>query len=155
MKKIIKTCALLLTLTFGIIGFSYAAATDIAELVDSFQKATDLQRDQILEDNLGKEVTASGTVSNVGEYDFFDVATDFKGAYYQVSLEQQKTKNNTPYQLIILFKDKDTVKDIDKGQGFQKDGKIIRINDERLQIAVWLFYGSLTEGDKTLFQKNS
>lgn len=155
MKKTIKTCALLLTLIFCNAGLSYAAGTDIAGLVDNFQNATDLQKNQILEDNLGKEFTASGTVGNVGEYDFFDAATDFKGAYYQITLEQQKTKNNTPYQLILLFKDKDTVKDIDKGQSIQKDGKIIRINDERLQIAVWLFYGSLTESDKTLFQKNS
>lgn len=154
MKKIIGTGAFFLIFIFGITGFSYSAALDIGELVDSFQKATDLQRDQIVKDNSGKEISGQGTVSNVGEYDFFDVTSDIKGIYYQLSLEQQKTKNNVPYQVIFLFKDRDKVKDIGKGEVFQKDGKIIRIIDERLQIAVWLFCGELTEDDKTLFKQN-
>jgi hypothetical protein len=151
MKKIIS-CALFLILVFGIYSFSYSEALDIGGLVDSFQKATDLQRDQILKDNLGKEIASGGIVSNAGEYDFFDTVNDFKGTYYQVSLQQQKTKNNTPYQLIFLFKDKDKVRDINKGQNIQKDGKIIRIIDERLQISVWIFCGELTEADKALFK---
>lgn len=153
MKKIIKTYLLILTLIFAGAGLLHAQTTDITGLVDSFQTATDLQRNDILRDNFGREVTASGMVSNVEEYSFFDVATDSKGIYYQVSLEQQKTKNNTPYQVILLFKDKDAAGDIDKGENLQKDGKIIRINDERLQIAVWLLYGDLTEDDKALFLK--
>jgi len=54
--------------------------------------------------------------------------------------------------VILLFKDKESVKDIDKGQSIQKDGKIIKIDDERLQIAVWLLCGDLSEKDKTLFK---
>lgn len=146
-------CASFLVLVFGACRLCYAQAMDIAGLVDTFQKATDLQKDQLLKDNLGKEITGSGTVSNAGEYDFFDTVNDFRGTYYQVSLQQQKTKNNTLYQLIFLFKDKDKVKDINKGQAIQKDGKIIRIIDERLQIAVWIFCGELTESDKALFNR--
>lgn len=152
MKKIIKTFAFVLIFTFSIISFSYTAPVSIAELVDNFQKATDLQKSQILQDNFGKEISASGTVSNAGEYDFFDTVNDIKGAYYQVSTQQQKTQNGTLYQVILLFKDKDSVKDIDKGETIQKDGKIIKIEDERLQIAVWLFCGELSEKEKDLFK---
>lgn len=151
MKRIL-TCTFFLLFVFGVCRLCYSETADIEKLVDGFQKATDLQRDQILKDNLGKEITSSGIVNNAGEYDFFDTLNDFKGTYYQVSLQQQKTKNNIPYQLILLFKDKDKVKDIDKGQGIQKDGKIIRMIDERLQIAVWIFCGELTEADKALFK---
>ena len=155
MKKIVKIYLVILALIFTGAGLLHAAATDIADLADSFQKATDLQKNEILKDNLGREITVSGVVSNVGEYDFFDVASDSKGIYYQINLQQQKTKNNTPYQVVLLFKDRNAAKDINKGQDLQKDGKIIRINDERLQIAIWLLYGDLTEDDKTLFQKNN
>lgn len=154
MKKIIVAYAFSLIFILGATGLSYSAAIDVGDLVDSFQKATDLQRDQILGDNLGKEISAGGTVSNVGEYDFFETLNDIKGTYYQVSTEQQKTKNNTPYQVMFLFKDKEEVKNIDKGQLIRKDGKIIRIDDERLQITVWIFCGELNETDKALFKQN-
>lgn len=152
MKKI-SICAFFLVIVFGFSGLTYSAAIDAAGLVDNFQKATDLQKDQILNDYLGKEITAGGTVSNVGEYDFFDIKSDFRGTYYQLSTEQQKTKNNIPYQVIFLFKDKDKVKDMDKGQNVEKDGKIIRILDERLQISLWILCGELTKNDQALFQQ--
>ncbi|MEI8348561.1 MAG: hypothetical protein WCI77_00265 [Candidatus Omnitrophota bacterium] len=152
MKKMIKVFVFCLIFVFGAGSFSHAKTTDIGELVDNFQKATDLQKDQILQDNLGKELSATGTVNNAGEYDFFDITNDIKGTYYQLNTEQQKTKNGVPYQVIFLFKDKESVKDLDKGQNITKDGKIIRIIDERLQIAVWLFCGDLTEKEKTLLK---
>lgn len=152
MAKLTKTGILVLIFILGSSIFSYCKSVEIAELVDNFQKGTSLQKDQLAKDNLGKEISAAGMVSDAGEYDYFDTATDLKGTYYQVITEQQKTKNNIPYQVIFLFKDKDTVKDIDKGENIQKEGKIIRITDERLQIAVWIFCGELTEKDKALFK---
>lgn len=154
MRKIMMSGAFSLIFILGFFSFSYSQALDIGGLVDNFQRATDLQKTQIVKDNLGKEVTAQGTVANAGEYDFFDTVNDFKGTYYQVSTQQEKTKNNTPYQLIFLFKDKDKAKDIDKGQNIQQTGKIIRISDERLQISVWLLCGELTESDKALFKQD-
>ncbi len=154
MERAIKTYAFFLIFVLGIISSSSCKTLDMGELVDNFQKATDLQRIQIVKDNLNKEISCQGTVVNVGEYDFFDVTNDIKGIYYQVTAEQQKTKNNVPYQLIFLFKDRDEVKDIEKGQNIEMSGKIIRINDERLQISLWLFCGELTENDKALFKQN-
>jgi len=153
MGRLFKTFALSLCFVSLACGFSYCDTLDTEGLVDSFQKATDLQREQILKDNSGKEISASGIVTNAGQYDFFDAANDIKGTYYQVITQQQKTKNNTPYQVVFLFKDKDRVKDVEKGQAIQKDGKIIRVLDERLQISVWLFCGELTEKEKALFNQ--
>ncbi len=154
MRITTKVCVVFSIFIFAAGGFAYAAAGDIAGLVDNFQKATDLQKDQIIADNSGKGTSAGGTVSNVGEYDFFDIVSDVKGTYYQVSTQQQMTKNNVPYQMIFLFKDKDLVKDISKGQDIQKDGRIIRITDERLQISVWILCGDLAEKDKALFKQD-
>ncbi|MDD2680066.1 MAG: hypothetical protein PHO03_04655 [Candidatus Omnitrophica bacterium] len=152
MRKILLGSVFSLVVLLGLVKLSYSAGMDIEGLVDNFYKATDLQRAEFLKDNLGKEISSGGTVSNVGEYDFFDTANDLGGTYYQVSLAGQKTKNNVTYQLVFLFKDKDKVKDIDKGQKILKDGKIIRILDERLQISVWIFCGELAETDKALLK---
>jgi len=152
MKKIIKIFLLSLVLICGVGSWSHAKTIDIEELIDTFQKATDLQKNQILQDNTGKEISASGIVANAGEYDFFDITNDIKGIYYQLETEQQKTKNGTPYQVRFLFKDKESVKDLDKGQNVTKDGKIIRILDERLQISLWLFCGDLTEKEQKLLK---
>ncbi|MDD5166001.1 MAG: hypothetical protein PHQ57_01265 [Candidatus Omnitrophica bacterium] len=152
MNKLTGIVILSLVLIFGVCSLAYCQAIDIAKLVDDFQSATDLQKDQILKDNLGGNISASGIISNAGEYDFFDTANDFKGTYYQVLTEQQKTNKNTPYQLIFLFKDKNEVQDMNKGTKIQKDGQIIRILDERLQISVWLFCGDLSEDDKALLK---
>ncbi|MDD5432533.1 MAG: hypothetical protein PHO70_06085 [Candidatus Omnitrophica bacterium] len=152
MKGIIKIFTFSLVFAIMFCALSYAESPNIQTLVDNFQKSTDLQRSQILKDILGKEISSSGLVSNAGEYDFFDIVDDIKGTYYQVSTDQQKTKNNIPYQIIYLFKDKDKVKDLDKGTNIQKDGKIVRIEDERLQIAVWILCADLTEKDKALIK---
>ncbi|MDD2927286.1 MAG: hypothetical protein PHE30_00345 [Candidatus Omnitrophica bacterium] len=154
MKKILVSCAFSLAVLLGACGPSYSAAMDIEGLVNNFYKATDLQKVQVLKDSLGKEISCGGTVSNAGEYDFFDTANDLGNTYYQVSIIPQKTKNNVTYQLVFLFKDKDKVKDIDKGQNIQQSGKIIRLLDERLQISVWIFCGELTQEDKALFKQN-
>ncbi|MDD5567715.1 MAG: hypothetical protein PHY88_00680 [Candidatus Omnitrophica bacterium] len=154
MKKILLGGFISLVLILGFGKLGYGAGLNIEEVADNFYKATDLQRDQILKDNLGKEISADAKVTNAGEYDFFDTNSDVKGTYYQITTEPQKTKNNVTYQIIFLFKDKNKAKDIDKGQKVQKDGQIIRILDERLQISVWIFCGELTDKDKALFNQD-
>ncbi len=139
-------CALLIS------SFSYAAQLAVENIIDDFQKATSLQKAQISADSTGKEISASGQVNNVQVYNSFDTANDVGATYYQVTTEQLKTKNNSPYQVIFLFKDKDKVKDLEKGQNIQKDGKIIRLEDERLQTSLWIFCGEITAADKILFK---
>jgi hypothetical protein len=155
MKKAIAIYALLL-LVFALTGLSYSEILDPAALVDSFQAATDIQKDGILADNIGKEIAGSGTVSNAGEYDFFDTVNDIRGIYFQATTQLQKTKNNTPYQVIFLFRDRAAIENLNKGQTIQKAGKLIRILDERLQISVWIFCGGeLTDRDKSLFKQTT
>ena len=151
MSRFLK-CLVLLTSIFLFYSFSYCETKDINSLVDDFQSATDLQKEKILSDNIGKDIFAKGTVANAGEYDFFNTTEDIKGTYYQVLTSQQKTKNNTPYQVIFLFRDKAKASDVSKGQDLQSNGKIIRISDERLQISVWLFCGDLSDEEINLFR---
>jgi len=153
MKKILAVLLLGFIFILGAKSNIFAQANGITELVDNFQKATDLQRSQILEDSLGREISVSAIVSNVGEYNFFNTADDIGKIYYQVSTEQQKTKNNVPYEIVFLFKEKKQIKDISKGWTMQQAGKIIRIIDERLQISLWLLCADLTEEDKVLFKQ--
>jgi hypothetical protein len=154
MKKLMISIIFSLLFALCISAPGYSAAAEMTSIVDKFQKATDLQRDQMLKDLLSTDISAEGTVANVSVYDFFDIVNDIKGMYYQVATEVQKSKNNTPYQVVFLFKDKEKVKNFDKGQRIQKDGKIIRILDERLQITVWLLCGDLTDSDKALFKSD-
>ncbi len=154
MVKTIARFGFILMFFLGAQGLSYSQAIDIGKLADDFQAATDLQKNQMTQDNLDKDISAEGIVENAGEYDFFDTVNDVKGTYYQVITQQQKTKNNIPYQVVFLFKDKDRAKDVSKGQKINRSGKLIKLDDERLQIAVWIYCGEMTESDKTLFKQN-
>jgi hypothetical protein len=152
MKTFRVTASLTLITVLLLTCLSFAQNQNINALVNKFYKATDVQREQILQENLGNDYLGSGIITNVAEYDFFDTGTDFKARYYQVSTQLQKT-GNIPFQLIFLYKDRDKVKDINKGDKFQAQGKILRILDERLQITIWILCGELTEKEKILFSK--
>lgn len=155
MKKIYQSLVLTFIFVTVFSTFSFAKTITTEELVDNFQKSTDIQKNQILNDYWGKDIAATGEIANAGAYDLFDTTNDIKGQYYRVETKQQKTKNNVPFQVMFLFKDKDKVKDMDKGQIIQMDGKIVRIIDERLQISLWIFCGELKDKDKALFSKDN
>jgi len=135
-----------------IASYGYCADVNIGELVDQYKHATDLQRQELEKNFIGKKLSASGNVENVGQYDFFDISNDTGGIYYKVLLQQQTTQNNVPYQVVLLYKDKDSVQDIDRGQMLNKEGNIVKIVDERLQIAVWIYNGELTDRERELFK---
>ena len=63
-----------------------------------------------------------------------------------------ETANKVPYQIVFLFKEKDRVRDINKGEEIKKEGNIMKIIDERLQIAIWIYYGELTSKELDLFK---
>jgi len=148
MKKIFSIAVMILSIA----SFGYCADVNIGELVDQYKHATDLQRQELEKNFTGKPISVSGTVDNVGQYDFFDISNDTGGVYYKVLLQQQTTQNSVPYQVVLLYKDKDAVKDINRGQAIEKEGNIVKIVDERLQIAVWIYNGELTEREKELFK---
>ncbi|MDO8535794.1 MAG: hypothetical protein Q7S30_02120 [Candidatus Omnitrophota bacterium] len=143
------------SLVMGILlvaSIGYCADVNIGEVVDQYKHATDLQRQELDKNFVGKRITGTGTVENVGEYDFFDVSNDTGGKYYKVLAQQQETANKVPYQIVFLFKDKDRVRDINKGEAIEKEGNIMKIVDERLQIAVWIYDGELTPRERELFK---
>ncbi|MDD5173454.1 MAG: hypothetical protein PHV48_01330 [Candidatus Omnitrophica bacterium] len=142
----------LAVIILSIASFGYCANVNIGEVVDQYKRATDLQRQELEKYFIGKSLSAGGIVDNVGEYDFFDISNDTGGKYYKVLLRQQETIGNVPYQVVFLYKDIDSVKDINRGQAMEREGKIIKIVDERLQIAVWIYNGELTERERELFK---
>ena len=151
MRISIKSVSVALVALF-IASFGYSANVNIGELVDQYKHATDLQRQELEKNFIGKKISASGIVENVGQYDFFDISNDTGGIYYKVLLQQQVTQNNVPYQVILLYKDKDGVKDINRGQAMEKEGNIVKIVDEKLQVAVWVYNGELTDRERELFK---
>jgi len=146
-----KISSILVTILL-ITSIGYSADVNIGELVDQYKHATDLQRQELEKNFIGKKISAVGTVENVGQYDFFDISNDTGGMYYKVLLQQEATQNNVPYQIVFLYKDKDIVKDINRGQAIEKEGNIVKIIDERLQIAVWIYNGELTDRERQLFK---
>ena len=148
MKKLILTIAIIL----GMVSYSYCAGTSIGELVDQYQHATDLQKQELERNFIGKKIMGSGLVENVGEYNFFDINTDAGEQYYRVITRQQETAGKTPYQVIFMYKDKEKLKNISKGEEMNKEGTIINIVDERLQISVWIYEDELTAKDRELFK---
>jgi len=153
MKGLLKITGIFMIACFLLpLSFSYAA--DINTLVDQFKQATDLQRQQILKDNFASDISASGIVSNVEEYNYFKEKTDTLKKYYRISTQTQNTPQDTPYEVVFLYKNESEVKDIPKGERLEAAGKIIKIVDERLQITVWIFSGELTEQEKDLFKQD-
>ena len=142
----------LFVIILSIASIGYCADVNIGELVDQYKHATDLQRQELEKNFIGKKISASGTVENVGQYDFFDVSNDTGGIYYKVLLQQETTQNKVPYQVVLLYKDKESVKDINRGQIMEKEGNIVKIVDERLQIAVWIYNGEFTDRERQLFK---
>ncbi|MDP3791779.1 MAG: hypothetical protein Q8R38_07040 [Candidatus Omnitrophota bacterium] len=149
MRKIFLITAMVLWMA------SYSYCADISELVDQYQHATDLQKQELEKSFLGKKISARGTVENVGEYNFFDINTDTGESYYRVITRQQDTFGKTPYQVIFMYKDKDAVRDISRGQMLELEGTLINLVDERLQISVWIYEDALTQKDRELFQLES
>lgn len=151
MKKIFMA-ALALVIALSASSFSRCEAITIEELVDQYQHATDLQKRELEKKFIGTTITAGGVVENVGEYNFFDINTDTGQIYYKVLTQQQETVGKTPYQVVFLYKNEDRVKDISKGFRMDKEGTIINIVDERLEISVWLYEDEITPREKLLFR---
>ena len=149
MKNILKSLFIGLIFLGSLSSLSYAET--ITDLTDQFKQATDLKREDIKNENFGKEMPATGIVANVEEYNFFNEKKDLVKKYYRIITEEQKTPNNTPYQVMFLSNDLNSVKDIVKGQAITKTAKLIRLSDERLNISLWFYDGEITAQEKELF----
>lgn len=149
MKKILGI--IIISTALAVFSAAYCASIDIGELVDQYKHATDVQRQELEKNFLGKRLTGSGVIENVGQYDFFDINTDTGEKYYKVLTQLQETSGKTPYQVVFLYKDKNKVIDMARGERIEKEGTIINVVDERLDIAIWLYEDELTARDRELF----
>lgn len=148
MKHILKSLFIGLIILGSLCSLSYADT--VAELADQYKQATDLKRIEIQNEYFAKTMSVSGIVANVEEYNYFNEKKDLVKKYYRVTTDEQKTANNTPYQVIFLSPDVNSVKDYKKGQPIEKSGKIIKILDERLQISIWIYDGEITAQEKEM-----
>lgn len=132
----------------------YASCQDIkaSRIVDEYVKETDLQKGALVKGYIGKTISVSGTVADVGEEDTFDVVNDIKRKYYKVVTEVEKTPCHNPYRAILIYKDKSRTENINKGQKIALNGNIIRIMDEKLYLSVWISKDELTAEERSLFK---
>jgi len=150
MKKLFVFILMGLFLGLGITSI-YAANLSASDLIDQVKNATEVQRVDLANQNIGTKIKASGTVSEVRPYNAFNETKDTGSMYYQVITEVQNTANSNPYQVSFFFKDKTEAEKINKGQAIDLEGTIIKIFDTRLWMALWIFEGDFTAADKDMF----
>lgn len=131
---------------------SFCQDISIENLVDKYNSDTDIQKKAVVSEYLGKNITVSGVVSDASDENTFDVVNDITRHYYKITTDVANTPAGNPYRAILIYKDINKVKDIDKGQKVSFAGNIIRVVDERLYLSVWLSADVLTAEEKELFK---
>lgn len=131
---------------------SYCGPIEIPKLVDQFKAATDLQRREIRNNAFNKEAVGSGLVANVDSYDLYDEANDTRWKYYRATTEVQNSADGNPYRIVVLYKDNNRVKDVNRGQKMETSGNVMKIDDEHMQISVWLHDGAITPGEERVLR---
>ncbi|MDD3905857.1 MAG: hypothetical protein PHS46_04910 [Candidatus Omnitrophica bacterium] len=131
---------------------SFCQETAIDSLVDKYNKDTDIQRAAVVREYLGKKIAVAGVVDNVSDENTFDVVNDIGERYYKVVTQVANTPQGNPYRAVLIYKNIDSVKSLNKGQDISFKGNIIKVVDERLYISVWLSAEELTAHEKELFK---
>ncbi len=152
MKYALRIIFIALFFAGAALSFSYCEELEMEQVVDQFKQATDVQRDELRDFYKDREILGYGTAENVREYNTFDEVNDIERNYYEIITDIQKTPNGNPYKVIFLYKNKNKVKDIDKGQVIERPAGILRIIDDRLWISVWLYEGEFTPEEKAQFR---
>ena len=147
--RIICATLLLVGVNFCV---SYSEELPMGKIVDQFKQATDVQRDELRDFYKDREALGYGTVENVRDYNSFDEVNDIERNYYEIITAVQKTAAGNPYKVIFVYKNKDKVKSIDRGQVIERRANILRVIDERLWISVWLYEGEFTPEEKEQFK---
>jgi len=93
-----------------------------------------------------------GTVKNVEEWKTFDEKTDTGEHYYKITTEPKKTADGIPYEILVFYKDKAKVRDINKGEEIKVEGRFLKILNQRLILSVWIYGEELTAADKEKFK---
>lgn len=151
MKNMICVTAAILSLA-GACGDSYCEPMEAEELTDRYYNATDVQRKIFGQKYRAQPVVVSAKVKDVKEEDTFDVVNDVKRRYYKVTTEPQNTPAGNSFSAVIIYKDIDSVTNIDRGRWMTKEGKLLKVVDDRLFLSVWLYEGELSQKERELFK---
>jgi len=127
-------------------------SVNLDELIADYGKATDVQRNQIIEAQKLKPISVSGTVENVEDWNTFDERTDTAAHYYKVVTAPQMTSAKTPYIALIFYKDKAKVAALARGQKVAVNGVLMKVVDEMGSFSVWVFGDELTAEDKVMLE---
>ena len=125
---------------------------EVEQFVDQFNKQTDLQKNQFANDCKNESISVSGIVNDVKEVNTFDETSETSKRYYKVITDVQNTKQGNPYEVVLIYKDFDKVKDVNKGQKIEKEGKVLMIIDQRLYLSIWVYEEDLTPEEKAAFK---
>ena len=147
-----KILLIALLLSFTITGISFCQDAKIIDLVDKYCDDTDIQKAAIAKEYTDKKIVASGIVADVSDENTFDVVNDVERHYYKVVTDTENTPWRNSYRAILIYKDINTAKNINKGQPITLRGNIIKVVDDRLYLSVWLSADELTEHEKELFK---
>ncbi|MGB2705561.1 MAG: hypothetical protein WBC74_01705 [Candidatus Omnitrophota bacterium] len=133
----IKICAILLSFIVFCIP-SHCESMSANTLVDRFYEATEVQRDEVRKLYIGENIIAGGIVSNVEDSRFFNTKDRVRENYFTVKTEVQNTGEGNPYQVVFFYKNADDVKNLNKGEGIEKYGRLLKIVDRGLWIYLWI-----------------
>lgn len=152
MSFVNRNCIIILSMVL-IMSMPYVCeAIDVEELVDQYGKLTDLQKTDYVNKYKNEPVSFSAVVSDVKPSDTFDERTDTSQHYYKILTDVRTTKAGNPYDVVVFYKDVNNVKDINKGQKIEKEGRLLTIIDQRLDLSIWLYEESLTQEEKAVFK---
>ncbi len=151
-KLYFKTVIVVLFVLLAAVPQLFCKEVSVSTLVDRYRSETDIQKSDILKDYSSDKIDISGVVSDVSSEDTFDVVNDVKRDYYKVVTEIENTDKGNPYRAILIYKNEDNVKNINKGDKITFSGSIIKVVDEKLYLSVWLTADDLTEKEKSLFK---
>lgn len=155
MKKLLL--AFMGILVFSVFSFKVTNAQDAATgaLIDQLVQSSQIQKDTIISQNIGKRIIGGGTVADVKDYDTFDETTNTKATYYEVMTDVQNTNAGNPYQVIFFYKNKDDALKFNRGERLVLEGSVLKIFDNRLWMELWLFPGELGPQEQTMFSERA
>jgi len=137
---------------FLVTGVSFCEDAGVSRLVDEYNKDTDIQKSVIDKEYAGKKIMVEGTVDDVGQEKTFDVVNDAERVYYKVTTNIKNSAGGNAYRAILIYKDINKVRNINKNQRIAFSGDLIKVVDELLYLSIWLSADPLTEHEKELFR---
>jgi hypothetical protein len=131
----------------------HCASVSVNDLMERYNKATDLQRSAIMGEYQYKTVSVNGVVDNVEAWDTFDERDQTKARYYRVTTGRQQLDAKNFYSIAVFYKDRAKAEKFEKGQDIKVDGSLIKIMYIPGLFSIWVYPEELTAEDKVMFMQ--